>query len=193
VIRRLGLVPLAVAFVLSACAAPQDGSNPFAHGVEPLCSATNETMILIAQSVQSATRLPCVTGYPAGWSFEGKDVRRGSSTYWLSSSAVGAGSKVVEVQLLPSCEPQGEAFTDPRAVGADAYVATSGTGETRSYVFEGGCVVEQILLPPGTDPLLLRQARATLGFASREALAATLQEDHGVTLCGAGAEPCVGA
>jgi hypothetical protein len=193
VIGRLGLVPLAAALVLSACAAPADGPNPFARGAEPLCSATNETMILVAQSVQSATRLPCITGYPAGWSFQGKDVRRGSSTYWLSSSAAGVGSKAVEVQLLPSCEPQGEPFTDPRAIGADAYVATSAMGETRSFVFEGGCVVERILLPPGTDPLLLQQARATLGFASREALAATLLQDQGVTLCGAGAEPCAGA
>jgi hypothetical protein len=150
-------------------------------------------MILIAQSVQSATRLPCITGYPAGWSFLDKDVRRDSTTYWLTSSVVGVASRVIEVQLTASCEPEGEPFTDPRAVGADAYRSTSATGEARSYVFEGGCVVEQIMLPPETtDPAVLEQAKGMLGFIDRQALATTLEERYDVTLCGAGADPCEG-
>ena len=47
------------------------------------------------QSVQTATRLPCIAGYPAGWSFLDKDVRRDSSTYWLTSAVVGAGSRAI--------------------------------------------------------------------------------------------------
>jgi hypothetical protein len=189
--RRLGLALLVVT-TLTACAPPGDGNNPFAHGQEPLCSGQNESIILIAQSVQTATRVPCITGYPAGWSFLDKDVRRDSATYWLTSSVVGVASRAVEVQLLPSCEPRGEPFTDLRAVGADAFLATSATGETRSYVFEGGCIVQQIDLGPETDPLLMEQARSTLGFASREAIARTLDEEYGVTLCGVGAAPCEG-
>jgi hypothetical protein len=191
--RRLAVLLLASVWLLSACSGPQAGTNPFAHGTEPLCSEANETMILVAQSVQEATRLPCIAGYPAGWSFLDKDVRQGSTTYWLSSSVVGVASKVIEVQLLPSCEPQGEPFTEPRAVGADAYLSISATGETRTYVFEGGCVVETINLPPdGMDPGILKEARSTLGFLDREALAAELERRFDVVLCGAGAAPCEG-
>ncbi len=191
--RRLAISLLVATWVLAACAPPQDGNNPFAHGTEPLCSEANETMILIAQSVQSATRLPCITGYPAGWSFLDKDVRRDSTTYWLTSSVVGVASRVIEVHLTASCDPQGEPFSDPRAVGADAFQASSATGETRTYVFEGGCVVERIMLPPETtDPAVLDQAKGMLGFIDRRALAARLAERYDVTLCGAGADPCKG-
>ncbi len=190
--RRLAFAILAATTLLSACAPPDDGNNPFAHGKEPLCSEPNESTVLIAQSVQTATRLPCIAGYPAGWSFLDKDVRRDSSTYWLTSAVVGAGSRAIEVQLVPSCEPRGEPFTDVRATGAEAYVTTSSTEETRSFVFDGGCIVERIFLPPDADPELLDQARSTLGFASREAIARELDERYGVTLCGAGADPCEG-
>jgi hypothetical protein len=191
--RRARLTWLIAALALTACAPPQDGNNPFAHGVEPLCSAANETMTLIAQSVQSATRLPCVAGYPAGWSFLDKDVRRSSTTYWLTSSVVGVGSRPVEIRLVASCDPQGDPFTDPRAVGADMYRATSATGETNTYVFDGGCVIERIDLPPETTaPTLIAEARSTLGFLDRERLAERLEAEYGVRLCGAGAAPCEG-
>jgi len=191
--RRTAFAGLVAALALTACAPPRDGNNPFAHGVEPLCSATNETMTLIAQSVQTSTRLPCIAGYPAGWSFLDKDVRRGSTTYWLTSSVVGVGSRPVEIKLVASCDPQGERFTDPRAVGADAYRATSATGETNTYVFEGGCVIERIDLPPETTaPTLIAEARSTLGFLNRRALAERLETEYGVRLCGAGAAPCEG-
>lgn len=191
--RRLVVVVLVAIWSSTGCSPPRDADNPFAHGVEPLCSSTNETATLIAQSVQSATRLPCIAGYPAGWSFLDKDIRRGSTTYWLSSSVVGAGSKAIEVQLLPSCDPEGEPFTDIRAVGAAAYRVTSTSGETNTYVFDGGCVIERIDLSPGTTvPTLIDEARSTLGFRDREVLAAALEEEYDVVLCGAGAEPCEG-
>jgi len=190
--RRLVIVLVAVTWLLSACAPPGDGNNLFAHGTEPLCSEANESLILIAQSVQDATRLPCIAGYPAGWSFLDKDVRRGATTYWLTSSVAGAGSRAVEVQLVPSCDPQGEPFNDLRAMGADAYRMTSSTGETNTFVFDGGCVIERINLPETTAPALIDEARSTLGFLDRRALARRLQDEYGVRLCGAGAEPCEG-
>lgn len=190
--RRTVIVSVAAAWLLSACSPPNDGNNPFAHGTEPLCSETNESLVLIAQSVQDATRLPCIAGYPAGWSFLDKDVRRGATTYWLTSSIAGAGSRAVEVQLVPSCDPQGEPFTDPRAVGADAYRAASATSETNTFVFDGGCIVERINLPDTIAPALIDEARSTLGFLDRRSLARQLQDEYGVRLCGAGAEPCEG-
>jgi hypothetical protein len=184
---------LVLSLLLSACASGSEGG--FFEGrtePAPLCTGSSESLILLAQTVQDSTRLPCITGYPAGWSYGGDDFRRGSATYWLSSAIAGSGSRPVEVQLLPSCERIGERFTVQGTTGVDGYVTTDTAGETRRFLFDGGCIVERISLPSGTDELVLEQARGTLGFFGREVLAFQLQEDHGVTLCGAGAEPCVG-
>jgi hypothetical protein len=42
------------------------------------------------------------------------------------------------------------------------------------------------------DPGILKEARSTLGFLDREALAAELERRFDVVLCGAGAAPCEG-
>ncbi len=186
---RRHLVLLAVATSLLAAACSEGSGTEIPGSIEPLCNRPSESLVLLAQTVQDATRLPCITGYPAGWSFGGYDFRNGSGRYWLASSI--AGPEVVEVQLLPSCEREGEPF--PVGIASiEAYRTTDAGGETRSFLFEGGCVVERISPSVAGDDLLLRQARDILSFQNREALAAILERDYGVVLCGAGAEPCVG-
>jgi hypothetical protein len=183
--RRAILLAAGLAMVTAACSA---GEPP--HATQPLCSRPNESMVLLAQTVQDATRLPCITGYPAGWSYGGYEFENGSGTYWLSSSI--AGVDVVEVQLLASCRRVGEPFPVGIA-NVEGYRSTDASGETRRFLFEGGCVVQQISPSVAGDDLLLRQARDSLSFQDREALAAELERDYDVILCGAGAEPCVGA
>jgi hypothetical protein len=179
---------LATALLASACSS--GGGTELSGGTQPLCYQPSESLVLLAQTVQDSSRLPCINGYPAGWRFDGYDVRDGSATYWLSSSI--AGYRVVEVQLLPACERSGDRFTVGGTTGVAGYLTTDPGGETRRFVFEGGCVTERIALPEGTDEIVVEQARGILGFLSREALAASLERDYDVTLCGAGADPCIG-
>lgn len=194
--RRTLLALLAASLLLSGCTSGSGGGGDAVIGITPVpvCyrPSDNESIILLAQTVQGSTRLPCITGFPAGWSYAGDDFRRDSATYWLSSAVEGSGSRVVEVQLLPSCDRTGERFVVQNTTGVDGYLSTDAGGETRRYLFDGGCIIERISLPAGTDELLLEQARSTLGFVGREALAFQLEQERGVILCGAGAEPCVG-
>ena len=184
--RRATLAVTVVIPLLAACS-PQTGQAELGGRIEPLCHEPNEALILIAQTVQSATQLPCVAGYPAGWSYGGDDFRKGSAIYYLDSAI--AGPNAVDVQLVPSCEATGEPTDAPEGIEGSA--STNSTGETRWYEFEGGCIVQTIALGSASDDGgLADEAELTLGFFDRAELAAALQDDYGVTLCGAGAEPC---
>jgi hypothetical protein len=193
VTRRGALALVILALGLSACGG-QVEEGAFRAGQAPVCSQPNEHMILLAQTVQTSTRLPCITGYPAGWSYAGDDLRNGSATFWLSAVAASPTSMVhtIEVQLVPSCERTGDPFIVRDATGIVGYRTTGPDGETRRYVYRGGCVIETVALPKGTDPLLIDQADGILGFVSREALAAQLERENDVVLCGVGAAPCAG-
>jgi hypothetical protein len=189
VIRR-ALLALTLAVPLLAACSPQTGQAELGGRIEPLCHDPTEAIVLLAQAVQGATKLPCIAGYPAGWSYGGDDVRKGSGTFWLDSAI--AGAHAVEITLTPSCdETRGEAI-DPGMEGVEATTTNDPGGETRRYIFEGGCVEQTIALGPDADDALLAEADLTLGFLDRAEIAATLREDYGVTLCGAGAEPCAG-
>ena len=48
----------------------------------PNCG-TNPTMILSAQAVPSAARLPCIATLPSGWNFGGGDIASGHAQFWL--------------------------------------------------------------------------------------------------------------
>ena len=61
----------------------------------------SELLLLAAQAVPSATLLPCVSSFPAGWSYGGSDVRSGNARFWLASDR--AGFHAVEVSLTRSC------------------------------------------------------------------------------------------
>src|SRR5207253_1051072 len=60
----------------------------------PECG-TGNAMILMAQAVPSATRLPCIATLPSGWTFGGADMQRGRARFWLDSDRAGARAIVV--------------------------------------------------------------------------------------------------
>lgn len=188
-IRRT-LLAVAVTIPLLASCSPQVGQTELGGRIEPLCHEPTEALVLLAQTVQSATRLPCIASYPAGWSYGGDDFRRDSGTFWLDSAI--AGPRAVEITLLEACEASSGDPIDPGVEGIEATATTGPQGETRRYVFEGGCVEQTIALGTDGGEALLAEAEATLGFLDRAEIARTLRDDYGVTLCGAGAEPCAG-
>jgi tRNA A-37 threonylcarbamoyl transferase component Bud32 len=156
---------------------------------------TSNSMILMAQSVPTATSVPCVGSLPAGWQQGGLKVKRGRSTFWLGFNP--AGSHAVEVTLLP---PGGCATDQAVEVPSDKEgMRRFERPETlpphlhtvRTYVFEGGCVTYDYALGPKADPALIFTADRALDFTRRSRLVDKVAaRTHGLSLCGAEAPPC---
>ena len=155
----------------------------------PDCGVGN-TMVLLAQSVPSATLLPCVASLPAGWNFGGVHVKLGRSTLWLDSDI--GGSKAVEVNLqsnsecdvaasmrVPTDEIGTERFERPISLRPDLH-------STRYYLFPGGCVTYRFAFTDQADASLLFDADQALAFLPRERIVDAVRENAGLDLCGVG-------
>ena len=155
----------------------------------------SELFVLMAQSVPSATLIPCIESVPAGWSYGGSDVSDTVARFWLNSDR--GGRHAVEVSLEASC----------RIIGAVDVTNSTSEGGVRVYVnefdlhpfsankyfvFPGGCVTYRYRFGPEAEATLALEADEAVTFGLRTVLVAEVQEELGLTLCGAGAPPCVG-
>jgi hypothetical protein len=192
--RRLRAATIGLA-VASAIAVPACATG--APGSRVSCTATNGTIfILAAQAVPTATRLPCVATFPAGWTFDGSDVRSGEATFWLDNDR--AGIRAVEVDPTRTCNVADavEVSPGPDEAGTrrfeqpislrPAYQAN------RYYLFEGGCTTYRFRFTPGAATTLALEAGEALSFRPRAPLVDLVRKEFGQRLCGAGAAPCMG-
>ena len=163
---------------------------------KPECG-TDRLMVLVAQSVPSATSVPCIASLPAGWSVGTVNVDSDKTQFWLSSAV--AGGHAVEVSLLPpeKCSvddstevPSDEAgmrrFEQPEQLPPDLKV-------TRTYLFAGGCVTYEFAFQGGASTSLVFEADQALAFESRADLVAEVADRTDLSLCGAVAPPCSGS
>ena len=60
------------------------------------------------------------------------------------------------------------------------------------FVFPGGCVTYRYRFGPDAEATLATEADEAVTFGLRTVLVRQVEEDLGLTLCGAGAPPCVG-
>ena len=155
----------------------------------------SDLLLLAAQAVPSAALLPCVQAFPAGWWYGGSDVRRGIATFWLESDR--AGFHAVEVTLTRSCRTIGAidmtSSTQEPGVQGDfvrVYELHPYTAD-RYFLFTGGCVTYRYRFGGDASPTLALEADQAVTFGPRAALVERVQDDFGLTLCGAGAPPCV--
>jgi len=160
------------------------------------CTAIDGTIfVLAAQAVPTATRLPCVETYPAGWSYDGSDVRSGSARFWLDDDR--AGVRAVEVDLTRSCDVSGasEVPAAPDESGTRRFEKPISLGPAfqadRFYVFDGGCVTYRFRFASGASSTLALEVDQALSFRSRTPIVDFVRDEFGETLCGAGAPPCL--
>jgi hypothetical protein len=175
------------------CLAPACSTS--GTGPPPCDEPSANIVVLVAQSVPSATMIPCIRSIPVGWTFGGGTVSKDQSRMWLDSAV--AGIHAVEVSLAASC-----------AVPPDAVETVPGPGEagtrvfqgpqslnpfrwTRFVTFPGGCVVYEYAFTPGAPATLSLVANDALSFIPRANVVAAVRDDVGETLCGAGAPPCL--
>jgi len=174
------VVLLAIVLVLMVGAARRDQSV-LGSTIEGTRCPTSTHNLLVAQSVQSASYIPCLTELSTEWSSSAQDVSSsGTTESWSLTEASGVTWTVV---LGPSCDPGSAAPpTEPvQAVGSDAtptirvLEAISDDGavfeRVQYFVFDGGCVTSTIRVPTKYDrQLVVATADDSLALVPRTTL-----------------------
>jgi tRNA A-37 threonylcarbamoyl transferase component Bud32 len=194
--RRVGLLALVAALVVAigvpvgAWAVNNDvavktplGANVV--GVEVLvdvgCSDL-EPLWLLAQSVPSASLVPCVEARLPGWTVANVAVNDGRSVITLDHDRAGAAAIVM--RMAAACDPAGAVKTPAPEPGVRRFVRMEHLAgaftETWYDQFPGGCVTYR--LHSTTDPTgqVADEAPQVLGFTTREQLRQALSHrSHG--------------
>jgi tRNA A-37 threonylcarbamoyl transferase component Bud32 len=141
-----------------------------------------EPLWLMAQSVPSASLVPCVQLFPVGWSVAEVAVNDGRSLITLDHDR--AGKAAVVVRLTASCDLTGATEVTSEQPGARRYLRIDrnapGFSATRAYAFPGGCITAQIRAPAANGQQLTTETSSAIGFMSREQLRRALsQRSHG--------------
>jgi tRNA A-37 threonylcarbamoyl transferase component Bud32/membrane-associated phospholipid phosphatase len=180
-LRRFGLAltvllaVLVVAPMFLTWALQTDRTNSSLFTSDVGCS-DQEALWLMAQAVPSATLVPCVQLAPPGWSLNDVKAGSGFATIVFDTDRP-MQTAAVTVDLTPTCDLAGATEVSSEQPGARRYLRidrdASPVRVTRSYVFPGGCVSERFT-SPNSPERLAAEASASLGFVSRERLAADL-------------------
>ena len=159
------LVALVLGSSLVGCAAR------YKPALAPGCRKS-ETLVLMAQAVPSAERVPSIANLRAGWQFEDFDVRRGTSSFSLDSDR--AGDRALVVRFFPSCRVTGATEIASDEVGTRRFERVeSVVGEyegTRYYLFDGGCVTYRFDFQR-QGLALVNEVSLAIGFVTREEIA----------------------
>ncbi len=194
-VRRVALALALVVGVVFAVSQTVSMLKP-AHDVEVSASpdcGTGNLMILMAQSVPSATSIPCIATTPAGWKPGDVHVQRGHTSFSLDSDE--AGDDAVEVDFGPvdSCDTAGAQAVPTDEEGTRRFEAPEQIRPelvgSRTYRFPGGCTTYTYAFERGAASALLFAVDQALGFQDRESLIRTVHDDTDLRLCGAGV-PC---
>jgi hypothetical protein len=148
--------------------------------LRPACG-TGRTMQLMAQAVPTAERLPCVRSLPVGWTIESARVVRGRATFILA----------YELGLGQPPGPGELALLNPVSVSLTTNCpSTQGDTTLQVLPVDGGCVAYRTSIPEGQGEIPSFDTDGGLSFVERADLVAFVEQEEGLTLCGAGAPPC---
>jgi tRNA A-37 threonylcarbamoyl transferase component Bud32/membrane-associated phospholipid phosphatase len=139
-------------------------------GVKDAGCADLEPLWLMAQSVPSASLVPCLQLLPVGWSVAEVAVNNGRSVITLDHDR--AGTAAMRVELTAACDLTGATEVTSEHPEALRYVLVDRA--SRAYKFSGGCVTQRFTAA-APSALRMRDTAATeLGFTTRAALQAAL-------------------
>jgi membrane-associated phospholipid phosphatase/tRNA A-37 threonylcarbamoyl transferase component Bud32 len=135
-----------------------------------------QPMWLLAQSVPSASQVPCVRSLPVGWGLKHLTVTSDGSQLTFGFDRAGAAAMVVE--FTATCDPGRAVETASGQPGVRRYQRpdTGGAGATvRFDVFAGGCLTSRLAATPGRRAELAAGGADLLGYTSRERLERLLE------------------
>jgi hypothetical protein len=169
------LVSLALVFGASGCTSTRQAV--------PTCGSVDR-LVLVAQSVPTASYVPCLRALPAGWTAGRFAAASGHTRFTLTSDR--AGGSPVRVDLRPACDVTGATAAPPRDAGVRTYTRLRSISPryagTLLDVFAGGCVSYQFDFQRGPHIPLMEEFEAAIGFYSRRQLALDLRRRLGVSL-----------
>ena len=182
-LRRIGLMAVVVVLVVfiaqtfvGSIASNEANATPLYIG--NLDCTDLEPQWLEAQSVPSASMVPCMRFLPVGWKLASVTVNNGQSVLTLDHDRAGAGALVV--RLTAGCDPGGAAEGPSPTEGVQVYQRTeSGSaqfGVTWYDQFPGGCVTSRLRLTTDPDGEFAAQAPQVLGYTTRAALQEALSQ-----------------
>lgn len=107
----------------------------------PYCDREGSGLI-VAQSVPTASQIPCFLDLPTGWSYASVQVNERHTVITLNSDRVGEGAAVL--RLEPECDTTGAVASPSDEPAAERYDEIErlrpGFRAKQYYVFPGGCV-----------------------------------------------------
>ena len=183
--RRVGLLALIVALVavlgvplLSQVLNNDVAVNTALNRTEVACTDF-EALWLLAQSVPSASLVPCVRALPVGWSVGNVAVNDGRSTLTLDHDRAGAAALVA--RFTAACDPGGAVQGPSATEGVRHYqrLQSRTGGEFAATWFDqfpGGCVTSRLHLTTDPNGEFAAQAPQVLGFTTRTALQEALSQ-----------------
>jgi hypothetical protein len=172
---------LALVVGVSGCASDTSATTEVPSCSEGEHGSAANGVILMAQSVPSASWVPCLsTTLPMGWGFHHLDARDDVSRFWLDSDR--DGDKAIEVRLEESCDTTGATEIPTDREGLHRFERVTLTtprfeGE-RYYVFDGGCITFVFRLTGDSENRAEALALATqaVGAMSRTDLLAQVHD-----------------
>ncbi len=174
---RRSLLRLAAAFVfasmviwLAACSVEETMS-------EPRCPGGGSTLI-VAQSVPSADRIPCLETLPDGWLVASVDVSHDGTEITLDSDRAGDGAATL--RLVPACDVSAAVSSPSEYPGVERFddiqELAPGFRASRFYRFDGGCVTWHFAFDADASATLAVALGDALDLVSREELSEQLRE-----------------
>lgn len=175
---KRGLLLVTVGALLLPACAPQNTNYSI-----PRCNEFTDALVLAAQSVPTATKIPCLGALPAGWSEGPFRARDGSTTFTLDSDR--AGIEAVEVTLQRSCNFSRTTEVLSREPGIDRFDHVALVDDAYSgvwyYLFSGGCTTYEFEFRGTGLTALIADMDGALSFVDRKDLKADFEE-RGLTM-----------
>jgi tRNA A-37 threonylcarbamoyl transferase component Bud32 len=182
--RRIGLWAAILALLALAALNPKyvfsnEDAVATPLGVDDVSCTHLEPLWLMAQSVPSASMVPCVRSLPVGWTVANVAVNDGRSVLTLDHDRAGDGALVV--RLTAACAPSGavEGPSSNADVRHFQRIESRTGGEfaaTWYDQFPGGCVTTRLHLTTDPNGEFAAQAPHVLGFTTRAALGEALSQ-----------------
>jgi hypothetical protein len=184
--RRIGLGAAIVALLVVAGLNPRqlfDNEDAVATplGVNDLSCNHLEPLWLMAQSVPSATLVPCIRARLAGWVLAKVAVNEGRSMITLDHDRAGAG--VVVARLTAACDPTSAVETPAAEPGVRSYKRIEQLRDEYTATwydrFPGGCMTYRLHSRSDLQGGFASEVPLLFGFRSRQVLRQALHERSG--------------